>query len=76
MMTAGEKVEQSLTGRVNSYVPARTLLTLLGGHPDNSPRSLVRNHLMHRGTGAVLGSLRGIWAERASAVRWGTPNTP
>lgn len=61
-MTAGEKVEQSLTGRANSYVPARTLLTLLGGHPDDSPQSLLWNHLMHWGTGAVLGSLRGIWA--------------
>lgn len=61
-MTAGEKVEQSVTGRANSYVPARTLLTLLGGHPDDSPQPLVWNHLMHWGTGAVLGSLRGIWA--------------
>jgi hypothetical protein len=27
-MTAFEKIEQAITGRPNSYVPARTLLTL------------------------------------------------
>lgn len=73
VMTAGEKVEQSLTGRVNSYVPARTLLTLLGGHPDDSPQSLTWNHLMHWGTGAVLGSLRGIWA--VTGIRGPLANT-
>lgn len=29
VMTAGGKVEQALTHRPNSYIPARTLLTLL-----------------------------------------------
>jgi hypothetical protein len=62
VMTAGEKVEQSLTRRPNSYVPARTLLTLLGRRPDEREKPLAWNHVMHWGTGAVLGSLRGIWA--------------
>jgi hypothetical protein len=62
VMTAGEKAEQALTHRANSYVPGRTLLTLLGRHPGDDDRPLVWNHTMHWGTGAVLGALRGVWA--------------
>ena len=62
VMTAGEKVEQKATGRPNSYVPARTLLTLLGRRPGDDDRPDAWNHAMHWGTGAVLGALRGIWA--------------
>jgi hypothetical protein len=62
VMTAGEKAEQAVTKRPNSYIPARALLTLLGKHPNDSQKPLVWNHVMHWGTGAVLGSLRGIWA--------------
>ena len=61
-MTAAEKVEQSFTHRPDSYVPARTLLTLLGRHPSDDDRPAGWNHAMHWGTGAVLGALRGIWA--------------
>jgi len=61
-MTAGEKAEQALTKRPNSYVPARTLLTLLGRHPDDGKQPVVWNHVMHWGTGALLGALRGVWA--------------
>ena len=61
-MTAAEKLEQSLTHRPNSYVPGRTLRTLLGGHPGDGDRPVLWNHAMHWGTGAVLGALRGIWA--------------
>ena len=61
-MTAGEKVEQRVTGRADSYTPARALLTLLGRHPRDDDRPLVWNHLMHWGTGAALGALRGVWA--------------
>lgn len=67
VMTAGEKVEQALTKRPNSYVPARTLLTLLGKHPSDSQKPVVWNQVMHWGTGAALGSLRGIWA--ATGIR-------
>lgn len=63
VMTLGEKVEQRLTRRPDSYVPARTLLTLLGRHPAEDAQPLVVNHVMHYGTGAVLGALRGLWAE-------------
>ena len=62
VMTAGEKLEQSLTGRPDSYVPGRTLLTLLGRSPGDRERPPVWNHAMHWGTGAVLGALRGVWA--------------
>lgn len=61
-MTAAEKVEQAITQRSDSYVPARTLLTLLGRRPAESERPLVVNHVMHWGTGAVVGTLRGVWA--------------
>lgn len=62
VMTAGEKAEQALTHRPDSYVPARTLLTLLGRRPAGDAQPLVWNHVMHYGTGAVLGALRGVWS--------------
>lgn len=61
-MTAVEKVEQRLTGRPNSYVPARTLLALVGRRPPERAQPAVWNHAMHWSTGALLGGLRGIWA--------------
>ena len=72
-MTAGEKVEQGFTHRPNSYVPARTLLTLLGRRPAESEKPPVWNHLMHWGTGAVLGALRGVWA--VTGIRGPLANT-
>lgn len=62
VMTTAEKVEQAVTHRPDSYVPGRTLLTLLGRHPGDDERPLGWNHAMHWGTGAVLGALRGVWA--------------
>jgi hypothetical protein len=62
VMTAGEKLEQAVTSRPNSYVPGRTLWTLFGGSPGDRARPTVRNHLMHWGTGAVVGAVRGVWA--------------
>jgi hypothetical protein len=61
-MTAGEKLEQALTRRPSSYVPARALLTLLGRHPGEGDQPPVWNHAMHWGTGAALGALRGVWS--------------
>ena len=72
-MTAGEKVEQLFTSRPNSYVPARTLLSLLGQKPDDDARPAVWNHAMHWGTGAVLGALRGVWA--VTGIRGPVANT-
>ena len=57
VMTAVEKVEQSLTGRPNSFVPGHTLAHLLRlSDPDRD--SVARNWAMHYGTGAVAGILR------------------
>ena len=60
-MTAAEKVEQRLTGRPSSYVPARTLGRLLGlasPDADNWPRNMA----MHWSNGVVLGAVRGVMA--------------
>src|SRR5918997_6863004 len=59
VMTAGEKIEQRLTRRPNSYVPGRTLAHLLRLEQPDGDR-LIRNLAMHYGTGAVLGALRGV----------------
>jgi hypothetical protein len=58
----GEKIEQALTKRPDSFVPARALLTLLGRHPGDDDRPHVWNHVMHWSTGAFLGALRGVWS--------------
>ena len=66
VMTAFEKLEQSLTGRPNSFVPGRTLAHLLDlSDPDRD--SLARNWAMHYATGAAGGVLRG--AMSASNLR-------
>jgi hypothetical protein len=62
VMTLGEKLEQKLSGRADSFVPARALLTLLGRHPGEDEQPQVWNHVMHWSTGALLGALRGVWA--------------
>jgi hypothetical protein len=62
VMTAVEKLEQTVTRRPNSFVPGRTLLTLVGSRPAQDARPPLWNHVMHWGTGVVLGALRGVWA--------------
>jgi hypothetical protein len=62
VMTVGEKAEQSVSRRPDSYVPARALLTLLGRRPADTDRPPGWNLAMHYGTGALLGALRGVWA--------------
>ena len=62
-MTAGEKLEQLLTQRPNSFVPAHTLERLLGlpNKPDGERQGL--NWAMHWGQGILLGGVRGLMAE-------------
>jgi hypothetical protein len=61
VMTAAEKLEQRLTRRPSSYVPAHTLARLAGlPHPDAD--DWPRNMAMHWANGVVLGALRGIMA--------------
>lgn len=63
-MTAAEKLEQALTGRPNSYVPAHTLERLLGlpHRPDRERLGL--NWAMHWGQGIALGVARAVMARR------------
>ena len=63
-MTLAEKLEQALTGRPNSYVPAHTLERLLGlpARPDSE--RLWMNWAMHWGQGIALGAVRALMAER------------
>lgn len=62
-MTLGEQLEQAVTKRPDSYVPARTLLALLGRRvPAPDRRPMVWNHVMHWGTGLAVGALRGVWS--------------
>ena len=73
-MTLAEKAEQALTGRPNSYVPAHTLERLLGLPERADHERRVLNHVMHWGTGILLGVWRGFMAQgglrgpRASAM--------
>jgi hypothetical protein len=70
VMTVGEKVEQRVTGRPDSFVPARTLERLLGlpEQPREQPRRL--NLAMHIGQGALLGALRGVMAAAGLRGPW------
>src|ERR671911_3241679 len=63
-MTAAEKLEQAITRRPNSYVPAHTLARLLR-LPERPDRERVwLNWAMHWGQGILLGATRGLMAER------------
>ena len=63
-MTLAEKLEQRITGRPNSYVPAHTLERVLGlAHRPDAER-LWLNWAMHWGQGILLGAVRGLMAER------------
>ncbi len=62
-MTLAEKVEQRLTGRPNSFVPAHTLRRLLGLPPRPDRERVALNWTMHWGQGIALGPLRMLMAE-------------
>ncbi len=59
VMTVGEKIEQRITGRPNSYVPAQVLARLTG----SDRPSTAMNWAMHYGQAAVLGVLRSVMSE-------------
>ncbi len=71
-MTLAEKVEQSFTGRPNSYVPAHTLERLLGlpAKPDRDRLGL--NWAMHWGQGIALGAVRAWMAKRGFGGPFGS----
>ncbi|WP_241249782.1 hypothetical protein [Rhodococcus sp. X156] len=74
VMTLGEKVEQRLTGRPDSYMPAHTLERLLGRPQSPDSERHLMNLGMHTGQAILLGAWRGVMAEgglrgpRASAA--------
>jgi len=63
-MTLAEKLEQAITGRPNSYVPAHSLERLLGmpARPDEERLGL--NWAMHWGQGIALGVVRAYMARQ------------
>ena len=62
VMTAGEKLEQRLTGRPSSRVPARTLARLTGVSDRTAEESNALHWAMHYGQVMVLGPLRSLRA--------------
>jgi hypothetical protein len=58
-MAATSKVEQLLTHRPNSYIPAHTLSHLLR-LPDPDSDRWLRNMAMHYASGATAGAVRGV----------------
>ncbi len=63
-MTLAEKIEQSLTKRPDSYVPAHTLERLLSLPYKPDEQRLAMNWTMHWGQGILLGMLRGWMAKK------------
>jgi hypothetical protein len=70
VMTLVEKLEQRLTGRPDSEVPARTLARVVGVRDGVADRRSRLNPVMHFGQGVLLGSLRGIMAEAGLRGPW------
>jgi hypothetical protein len=62
-MTLGEKIEQRLTGRPNSHVPAQVLQRLFGLPEYSGQTRLLANWAMHYGQAALLGVLRSLMSE-------------
>jgi hypothetical protein len=63
-MTLAEKVEQMITGRPDSYVPAHTLERLAGLPHKPDRQRLGLNWTMHWGQGILLGMVRGWMAAK------------
>jgi len=62
-MTLAEKLEQGVTGRPDSYVPAHTLERLLRKPTRPDKERLAMNWAMHWGQGILMGAVRGWMAE-------------
>ena len=70
VMTAGEKLEQVLTRRPDSHVPARVLERLLGLPEQPGRQPVVLNWAMHGGQGALVGVLRSLMANAGLRGPW------
>jgi hypothetical protein len=66
-MTAAEKLEQAVTGRPDSYVPAHTLERLLGLRPRPDRGRLGLNWAMHWGKASCLAWRARPWPAAAWA---------
>ncbi|RKT54169.1 hypothetical protein [Saccharothrix australiensis] len=62
VMTIGEKLEQRVTGRPDSHVPARVLERLLGMPEQAGKQPRAVNLAMHFGQGALAGVVRSLMA--------------
>ena len=62
-MLASEKLEQRITGRPNSYIPAHTLERFLGLPTKPDRERTVMNEAAHWALGVVPAALRGVMAE-------------
>lgn len=69
VMTSVEKIEQLLTHRPNSYVPAKTLARLLGRKPERHAHDRALNWTMHWGRASCWVPLGDIWPSRVFVVR-------
>src|SRR3954452_6926470 len=63
VMTLGEKLEQAVTKRPDSYMPAHTLERVLALRRKPDDRRVGLNLAMHVGQAIALGAWRGIMAE-------------
>mgnify|MGYP001180855417 FL=1 len=70
VMTLAEKVEQQMTGRPDSHVPARVLERLTGMAERQGRRPPPMNWAMHFGQAAVLGVLRSAMAHAGLRGPW------
>jgi len=59
-MTMSEKIEQAITSRPSSYVPAKTLARLVGVTAQSDQQLFGLNMAMHYGQGAVAAVIRAI----------------
>src|SRR3954470_1270450 len=63
-MTVAEKLEQTITNRPNSFVPAHTLERLLQQPYKPDHERLGMHWAMHWGQGIALGAVRALMAQR------------
>ncbi|MBG6105481.1 hypothetical protein IW249_005895 [Micromonospora vinacea] len=70
VMTAAEKIEQRVTGRPDSYVPARVLARLTGLPESSGQQPRWQNLAMHYGQGALVGVLRSVMAQAGLRGAW------
>jgi uncharacterized membrane protein len=70
VMTVGEKIEQRLTGRPDSHVPARVLERLTGATERPGRQPVTVNWTMHFGQAALLGTVRSVMANVGLRGPW------